>query len=342
MTSSSPMSTILHRLRLLRKLWELERRRKGGLPDPMLLARGFLTNRAWLYPFDRYDRTLFLTDLEIEARLPRLNGAEVRELLGDKRRFHRWASANGLPTARLIGIVENGRVTTPEGQMLDRPTIAEVGAIAKPVDGSGGFGVRVVHSLTELPAFGHFLLEERLVQHDYASRVYPAAVNTVRVMVGRLGDGDPVILGAAHRFGTDLSAPTDNFKAGGIVSLVALDTGHLSEAVIDAGGPDRVTLAHHPSTLARIAGTRVPYWQSVLALALAATRALPGLTYVGWDIAVSPSGPIIVEGNAGLANPNLVQFHRPILLEPEARRFFAGTGVISPRRLRDIEAVASR
>lgn len=338
MAFESLIGTLQHRMRLLGKFWELERRRGGGLPNPSLLARGFLTNRAWLYPFDDYDRSLFLTDLEIEARLPRLNTPRARSVLGDKREFHRWAAAASLPTAHLLGFVKNGQALAPDGRPLGNAAIDKLGVIAKPVDGNGGSGVRFIRSACELPPSGHFLLEEKVIQHEYADRIYPDAVNTIRVMVGRRPGGDLILLGAAHRFGTDRSAPTDNFKAGGIVSLVDFDTGRLSEAVVDNGGPGRETIARHPTTLAPIAGVLVPEWRSVCSLALMATDALPGLTYVGWDIAMTRSGPIIVEGNAGLANPNLVQFHRPILLRPEVRRFFAETGVISGRRIEAIEA----
>ncbi|MGL4234861.1 sugar-transfer associated ATP-grasp domain-containing protein, partial [Tabrizicola sp.] len=154
--------------------------------------------------------------------------------------------------------------------------------------------------------------------------------------------GEPVLIGAAHRFGTERSVPTDNFKAGGIVSLVDLGSGRLSEAVVDLGGPGRQTLSHHPATNAPIAGVTVPEWQSVLSLARRATQGLPGLCYVGWDIAVTPSGPVVIEGNAGLANPNLVQFHEPVLLRAEVRLFFAESGVLSRSRLNRLEARLAR
>jgi hypothetical protein len=331
------LDRLRHRWRLLRHLWALERRGNRGLPNIALISRGFLSSRAWLYPFDRFDPSLFLTDLEVEARLPRLNTPEASAVLGDKQRFHHWAASAGIRTAPLIGIFAGGQALGPDGQPLgDGAT--PVAFIAKPVDGSGGREVRIVTALDALPRAGRFVLEELVTQHDYAQTIFPDAVNTIRVMIGQRPGSEPILIGAAHRFGTERSAPTDNFKAGGIVSLVDPATGRLSEAVADLGGPGRCTLSHHPATKARIAGVIVPDWPSILSLAMQATKALPGLRYVGWDIAVTPSGPVVIEGNAGLANPNLVQFHEPILLRPEVRQFFAESGVLSPRRLRRLEA----
>jgi hypothetical protein len=324
-----------HRWRLLRQMWALERRGNRRMPNIALLRQGFLSNRAWLYPFDRFDPSLFLTDLEVEARLPRLNTPEAMGVLGDKQRFHQWAASADVRTAPLIGIFADGQALAPDGQPLRATPPA---FIAKPVDGSGGRDVRIVSKPDALPRNGRFVLEELIAPHDYAKAIFPGAVNTIRVMIGQRPGREPILIGAAHRFGTERSAPTDNFKAGGIVSLVDLATGRLSEAVADLGGPRRATLSHHPATNARIAGVTVPDWPSVLSLAMTATNALPGLRYVGWDIAITPSGPVMVEGNAGLANPNLVQFHEPILLRPEARQFFAESGVISPGRLSRVEA----
>ncbi len=342
MPGGAMFDTLRHRHRLLRHLWQMERRNAGPAPNFGLLARGFLSNRAWLYPFDRFDPALFLTDLEVEARLPRLNSAETKRVLGDKEQFHIWAGKSGLPTTGLIAIVNDGAATTIDGTALERGMLAGRAMIAKPIDGSGGRGVRLVRSLDEVPQAGSFILEEALVQHRYAAAIFPDAVNTIRVMIGGQPGKGMILIGVAHRFGTRRSQPTDNFKAGGIVSLVDPETGRLSEAVADLGGPDRATFSHHPSSKAAIAGVTIPHWPAVLSLARKASEALSGLSYVGWDIAVTANGPVIIEGNAALANPNLVQFHEPILLRPDVCQFFADTGVIGERHLRRVQRVIER
>ena len=53
----------------------------------------------------------------------------------------------------------------------------------------------------------------------------------------------------------------------------------------------------HPVTGAPIAGRKVPLWDGVRALAVEAHRAFRPRVLVGWDIGVSPSWPVLVEGN---------------------------------------------
>lgn len=336
------VGVVRHRLSLLRHFWALERRGNSGLPNLRLMSRGFLSNRAWLYPFDRFDAHLFLSDIEAEARLPRLNSPEAMALLGDKLSFHEWVRSGAFPAAcpELIGLVEDGQAGTPDGRPLQRADVEGRAMIAKPVDGSGGRGVKRVSSIDQVDWQGRFLLEAAVVQHPYAAAIYPHAVNTIRVLVGHdQASGKTLLLGAAHRFGTEHSRPTDNFKAGGIVSLVELETGTLSDAISDDGGPSRTTLARHPETGTPIGGTRIPHWDDIKTLALDCTRSVAGLAYVGWDIALTETGPIVIEGNAALANPNLIQFHEPMLLRKDVRDFFAAKGTISPQRLQRIRAL---
>ena len=41
----------------------------------------------------------------------------------------------------------------------------------------------------------------------------------------------------------------------------------------------------------------IPYWKESLETCLKAAKMVDGLGYVGWDIAVTPNGPVLIEGN---------------------------------------------
>ncbi len=54
----------------------------------------------------------------------------------------------------------------------------------------------------------------------------------------------------------------------------------------------------HPISNAAIAGRVLPNWHDAVALARRAHReAFPEYTLVGWDVALTADGPIILEGN---------------------------------------------
>jgi glutathione synthase/RimK-type ligase-like ATP-grasp enzyme len=90
-------------------------------------------------------------------------------------------------------------------------------------------------------------------------------------------------------------------------------------------------LDRHPNSGAQIQGRIVPQWAEMRDLAERAHRAFDDRVVVGWDIAPTPDGPILVEGNggpdfdiiqrtrrAGLANSRLTELLRYHLNEPAA------------------------
>jgi hypothetical protein len=56
-------------------------------------------------------------------------------------------------------------------------------------------------------------------------------------------------------------------------------------------------LDRHPDTGALISGTELPYWDDVRDVALRSHRAFPERLLVGWDIAITTRGPLMIEGN---------------------------------------------
>ena len=327
------MPRLLADLRLLAHIAGMEWRNARGRHHPRLLADGFFSDRAGLYPFDRFPRALFLNDWEIETRLGRINPPEARAPLADKLLFHLLVERLALPVRLpVLAGLANGGAFVPVDPFASWEEAARAPLIAKPVSGSGGRGVLRLEPGAAIPP-GTNLIERAVKPHPYAAAIFPGALNTVRVMTARDPDtGAPFVLGAAHRFGTPASAPTDNRKQGGIFSAVDLTTGILSAAVGLGPGNRREVHAAHPETGARIEGVAVPCWNRLLADALMLARTFHDLAFVGWDLALDKEGPVVIEGNASLPNPNLLQAHAPLLLDPRARRFFSHHGVISARR----------
>ena len=55
--------------------------------------------------------------------------------------------------------------------------------------------------------------------------------------------------------------------------------------------------ATHPKTGTPIQGFQVPRYEEALALLEDVVRRIPEIRYVGWDIAMTPDGPAVIEGN---------------------------------------------
>ncbi len=66
----------------------------------------------------------------------------------------------------------------------------------------------------------------------------------------------------------------------------------------------------------------MPYWEEVKSLALRAATAFPWVHGVGWDIAISEQGPVLIEGNRAWS-PELMQMPAPYgLLSGELKALY--------------------
>ena len=79
---------------------------------------------------------------------------------------------------------------------------------------------------------------------------------------------------------------------------VDLETGELGLLTGDVPEAFTQRYTHHPITGHPVLGLILPYWQDLMATALTAHGALAmDRLVIGWDIAITPTGPRILEGN---------------------------------------------
>ena len=134
------------------------------------------------------------------------------------------------------------------------------------------------------------LVEECLRQHGEMNRLYPDSVNTARIVTIRLHDKAQVVC-AYLRIGN--GGVVDNFNSGGMLTRIDVQTGALLYDAVDKAG---TAYAVHPVTGTPIRGFVVPNWDDCLKLAIRAAGVVPQIGYVGWDVASTPDGPVLVEG----------------------------------------------
>lgn len=174
--------------------------------------------------------------------------------------------------------------------------------IVKPVNGLGGTDVRVEESknIKNVRRFRDQLfkkelfLEEFIIQNKTWSKLCPTSVNTIRVMTS-IVDGNAKIFFAAARVGNG-SSVADNFHQGGMGVLVDCDKGILVGKAIDKELNEYVV---HPKTGVKFNGFKIPYWEDIVSMCLEASSVEESVHVIGWDVAITDQGPIIIEGNNG-------------------------------------------
>ena len=146
----------------------------------------------------------------------------------------------------------------------------------------------------QLDRGGDWIVEEYFDQHPILSAINPTSVNTIRIWVIDRGDEGYEVLTAFLRIGR-ANMFVDNTSSGGIAATIDLESGRL-RAAQDAHAKHEV-FKQHPDHGAPIEGTMLPYWQDVREVAKRALSVFPGLRFAGLDVAIGPSGPVILELN---------------------------------------------
>jgi hypothetical protein len=173
--------------------------------------------------------------------------------------------------------------------------------ITKTPMGQAGTGVRRYYAVEftdwaefhrELLQRGELLVEEVIVQHGDLAAVCPGTVNTTRVTA--FFDGHKAhILAVAQKFGR--GAVSDQMTYGGFYTMLD-EKGHARSA-----GYDSHENVHEkqPESGFVIADFQLPFFDELAAFIDQVARVVPQVQYVGWDVVITPTGPVLVEGNWG-------------------------------------------
>ena len=182
--------------------------------------------------------------------------------------------------------------------------------IVKPVRSGKGVGVKKVEysQITDGKAFCEstkkesLLLEEVIKQHAELNAINPFSVNTLRLNTMLDKAGVSHVLCASLRLGRGESI-VDNFTSNGIVAQIDIDSGVVFTPAI---GKDLQTYIKHPTSGVVIPGFQIPHWGAAKEMVLRAATTIPQIRWIGWDVAITENGPLLVEGNIDSGH-NLMQ-----------------------------------
>ena len=245
-----------------------------------------------------------LTPAQRRTQITRGISNNIVRRMNDKDYWHYFDDKAQFNTLFADQVKRDWMVITPEvtaeqlaAFLKDKPQI-----IGKPIEGSSGQGIErfqrsdwegdVPLFLEQLRESGLGIIEEVVTQHPDLARLCPTSVNTVRIAT-LLGDKKQGIVYAFLRIGN--GRVVDNVDCGGMAAKVDLDTGKLMTVGADKQGN---TYQVHPKTGVPIVGFQLPYWEEAKKMCVEASRKIPQMRFIAWDVAITPDGPRFIEGNS--------------------------------------------
>ena len=145
---------------------------------------------------------------------------------------------------------------------------------------------------------GFCVIEDNITQHPAVSKLYPNAVNTMRMITVLDSKGEPHLLYIVQKMGTGGSIIDNNC----LFTPVDPETGEMMYPAHSGDTVKGIIYTEHPDTHVKIQGYKIPFVKEAVQMVLKAAKVTPQIRYVGWDVATTPDGPEIIEGNTYCAH----------------------------------------
>lgn len=220
------------------------------------------------------------------------NTAEVNKILWDKGLFNDYFKQ--FNHRSYIPINPN----TTDEQLADFVNANITGYLVKPDElyyGKGIYKSCGIEELKKLRDSGNsFVVEEIISNCSELAALNPTSLNTLRCVTCLDKNDEVHFITIALRTGGK-GAVVDNVLSGGTYYHVDIETG-----IVDSKGMDAFGNSHylkHPASEVVMPGFTIPRFGEVKEYVTKLVRHIPDAKYVGWDIAITPDGLEVIEGN---------------------------------------------
>lgn len=258
----------------------------------------------------------------------RMAGRNSSWTLKDKEAFHRACAPEGVATPAVLAAMEPDGSFRMVGERAFGLPRAEI--FVKPAQGKGGRGCErwqfvdgaylgpggarrdaqalLAHLRAMALRRGRMLVQECLHNHP---RLMDLGGNlmSLRITTCRNERGLAEVTNAVLKMSLVPGSSVDNFHQGGAGCRVDIATGEVGPAFDSWRKNPCVRHATHPATGARIAGRILPCWPETVAMVAKCANLFPDRTMIGFDVAITDRGPVIIEANVQQSAENVQRTH---------------------------------
>lgn len=136
------------------------------------------------------------------------------------------------------------------------------------------------------------------IQHPALSKLYPNAVNSLRIITVLDAQNVPHCIYMVQKMGYNGRVIDNN----GLFVPVDLETGKIKYPAHSGDTTRGVIYTEHPDTHTKLLGYQIPFVKEAVDMCLKAALVVPQIRYIGWDVALTENGPVIIEGNTYCAH----------------------------------------
>jgi hypothetical protein len=244
-----------------------------------------------------------------------LNTPSYFPILEDKYFFHQILEGQGFRIPKNYYLIENSSVLDlekrkylSETEFLNR----DIDSFCKLINGYGGksiFRIEVKNKklllnqkemnpseMFQILGKRKFIVQDRIIQHEEMNRLNPSCINTLRMLTIRTGNTYNMY-SAYLRVGINNNF-VDNSLSGNIMIGFDNNTGKLMKyAYTNDSKMYQEKLDVHPQTKVVFSDFTIPCYQEAVEMVKSLHGVFQQFFMIGWDIGITPEGPIVIEGN---------------------------------------------
>ena len=333
-----------------------------SLRDPWLANQYFT---KFLYRKQHAPYTNFVVPDQVLYKCWAMNDPDYFSIVADKHLFERFFIHQGIRVASSVAYNNNSVFFTGKDieQINDAGTFAgylkrlfkkDSSAIAiiikKRTGSSGGKSIfrinrgeedkdreKLIQIFTEVLK-SDYMFQFYIRQHQKIEALNPGCLNTMRMDTFTNKDGISRVYSVFLRLGKS-GSHVDNVGSGGLYVGVDLKTGRLiSPGWSDFSHGAARNSEHSPATGIRFKDYEIPFFNEAVELVHEAASKVPQLRFLGWDVAITGDGPLIIEANEtpGITHSEVAQngfAQNPVFMEA-LREIFEGREKIRSRNFR--------
>lgn len=243
-------------------------------------------------------------------------GVSSKPQLKDKLEFSRVCRRAGIDAPVVLVYLDADGIVIPEAQT--GPGLPKGNIFIKPATGKGGRGCEkwtytgadyrgpggmrlnegdLIAHIAELAATrGRYLVQECIENHQEL-RELGDGLTSLRITSCKNERDSFEVTNATLKMSLREGSAVDNFHQGGAVAKVDIKTGTVGPASDSWIAKPCVWHKTHPLTKAPIEGRVLPRWRETIGIVERTHALFPDRIMLGFDVAITDRGPVIIEGN---------------------------------------------
>ncbi len=141
------------------------------------------------------------------------------------------------------------------------------------------------------------IFESRIRQTEQFNNFNQSSVNTIRFMTTLYPHGEAKIIGTFIKIGRSGNFVDNAGRGGNIDAAIDIESGKIHNVIQFDGWHSIKQILKHPDNNCTLDGVIVNNWESIKQKVLSFQQSFPWIKAAGWDIAITDTGPYVIEVN---------------------------------------------